>query len=617
MSYCSANFEFNPQVQSVLLWATANADCLSACGGPESCHDGIQNGDETEVDCGGTLCDPCPTCSDNVQNGKETEVDCGGPFCPPCPCIGGENISISITLNTFVSTTWGIADANNIIVAQGGTYGVPGGSTVTEVVCLDYGCYDFTIYNSFGIGSYSVTDENNTVLASGVNLNETTNFCLIQPTCSITSSLSKTDETVQGANDGTITVTASCTGTCGTLQYALNGGTPQTSNVFTGLAPGMYAVETSNVGDATCNDFREITINEGTAPPAGDVYVLVATDDDLEFDECVAHSGGIGIMSAGDEAEIEDNAVVTAPGTFVKAPEIDVDNSSVVTVQIEEQADPVLPVFRYNNTNPGYDLEINVDDGETVILMESLYEDIKVGDDATIIFSGQSDVYIEDLETEDDVTILFDQCTNLMLSGDLELGKDNNFNASGTMDVIVFAEKKIKIKKRADVYGILFALKKFETKKSSSSQTSKFHGLFIGKEIEANEHGEYWAQNFNPECAPPPLQPNGPGTAMQENPNPAKEKKSVQHVGSFNKVDFSLYPNPANDQVHILVKSEIEKAAIIRIFNMQGKLMASREFEILDDGRITFDLNQFAPGMYTVMISIDGNIPATKKLVVQ
>lgn len=46
-----------------------------------SCDDGIQNGEETGVDCGGPDCDPCPTCDDGIQNGGELGVDCGGD-CP-------------------------------------------------------------------------------------------------------------------------------------------------------------------------------------------------------------------------------------------------------------------------------------------------------------------------------------------------------------------------------------------------------------------------------------------------------------------------------------------------------------------------------------------------------
>ncbi|MCB0654290.1 MAG: hypothetical protein KDC85_23625 [Saprospiraceae bacterium] len=48
-----------------------------------TCSDGIQNGNETGVDCGGD-CAACPTCDDGIMNGDETGVDCGG-SCDPCP----------------------------------------------------------------------------------------------------------------------------------------------------------------------------------------------------------------------------------------------------------------------------------------------------------------------------------------------------------------------------------------------------------------------------------------------------------------------------------------------------------------------------------------------------
>ncbi|MBU1974949.1 MAG: hypothetical protein KKG59_00940 [Nanoarchaeota archaeon] len=53
-----------------------------------TCFDGIMNGGETGVDCGGP-CPPCPHCFDNVQNFGEVGIDCGGP-CPACPtCFDG------------------------------------------------------------------------------------------------------------------------------------------------------------------------------------------------------------------------------------------------------------------------------------------------------------------------------------------------------------------------------------------------------------------------------------------------------------------------------------------------------------------------------------------------
>jgi len=91
--------------------------------GGATCHDCLMNGLETDVDCGGDSCGPCPlgkacmnnadcmtkscignvcdkaptvvpcmpaevdgdaTCHDCLKNGPETDVDCGGDTCAPC-----------------------------------------------------------------------------------------------------------------------------------------------------------------------------------------------------------------------------------------------------------------------------------------------------------------------------------------------------------------------------------------------------------------------------------------------------------------------------------------------------------------------------------------------------
>ncbi len=73
------------------------------------CDDEVQDGLETDLDCGGPYCPSCSlgrgcrvgsdctsgvcgsgfcqspsTCDDALQDGDETDVDCGGPFCDPC-----------------------------------------------------------------------------------------------------------------------------------------------------------------------------------------------------------------------------------------------------------------------------------------------------------------------------------------------------------------------------------------------------------------------------------------------------------------------------------------------------------------------------------------------------
>ena len=131
-----------------------------------------------------------PTCTDGIQNGQETGVDCGGPTCPPCPTGCNDNdLTLTITLDNYPEeTSWNITNGSGGVVASGGTYGSqPDGSTVVEDICLVDGCYTFTIFDSYGDGiccaygngSYSLND-GSTVLASGGSFgsSEATNFCL-------------------------------------------------------------------------------------------------------------------------------------------------------------------------------------------------------------------------------------------------------------------------------------------------------------------------------------------------------------------------------------------------------------------------------------------------------
>ena len=219
MSYCHLGgrpgkdftLGFGPQPGNLIRNRVAAASCLgTACSGggnDPNCNDGIQNGDETGVDCGGS-CTPCATCNDGIQNGGETGIDCGGPDCGPCNTDNCTEVTLSITLDNYGSeTTWQIKDANGSILLSGGPYGDNvNGTVVTATQCLPYGCYDFEINDaygdgiccSYGNGSYNLKDASGNTLASGGNFGSTdaTTFCLGEtnaPTC--TDGVQNGDET--------------------------------------------------------------------------------------------------------------------------------------------------------------------------------------------------------------------------------------------------------------------------------------------------------------------------------------------------------------------------------------------------------------------------------------
>lgn len=113
------------------LTATTTA---STTGEGPSCLNAVLDGSETDIDCGGPECAPCPvggrceeaidcetracadqfcraaTCVDSVQNGDETGVDCGG-SCTACPevceCAESDRLTLlNCGSTTITGTSW-------------------------------------------------------------------------------------------------------------------------------------------------------------------------------------------------------------------------------------------------------------------------------------------------------------------------------------------------------------------------------------------------------------------------------------------------------------------------------------------------------------------------------
>jgi hypothetical protein len=142
----------------------------------DTCQDEIKNGDETDVDCGGS-CDPCnlgqaclvsadctegtceegvctiivaPSCEDGLQNGDETDVDCGG-TCGPCEegescnvdadCAVGTCDSGICTVGTssefeasiLIDTDWGSGYCARIEMTNGASFATKGWSVLVDL----------------------------------------------------------------------------------------------------------------------------------------------------------------------------------------------------------------------------------------------------------------------------------------------------------------------------------------------------------------------------------------------------------------------------------------------------------------------------------------------------
>ncbi len=136
------------------------SDCVAGVCDPDThtcavpaCDDWVQNGSETDIDCGGS-CPNCPngadgrtgddcqslscqdgvcaspTCDDGVQNGNETDIDCGGPNCDDCGtgqgCANDHDCVMDVCLNGFCAAATcgdGVLNGDETDVDCGGSCG--------------------------------------------------------------------------------------------------------------------------------------------------------------------------------------------------------------------------------------------------------------------------------------------------------------------------------------------------------------------------------------------------------------------------------------------------------------------------------------------------------------
>jgi hypothetical protein len=116
----------------------------------------------------------------------------------------------------------------------------------------------------------TVTDDSDSECSFQVEI-EDPGSCSV-PLCDIAITDIQTDpETCPGDDDGSITVTATCS-SCAGLEYSIDGMFWQASNVFTGLTGGSYLVRVRDTGDPDC-------ATEQSADVAG------GDDDDPYFDQ--------------------------------------------------------------------------------------------------------------------------------------------------------------------------------------------------------------------------------------------------------------------------------------------------------------------------------------------
>jgi hypothetical protein len=280
--------------------------------------------------------------------------------------------------------------------------------------------------------------------------------------------------------------------------------------------------------------------------------------------------------------------------------DIEVKKNSTITNQIVDSLTFTLPTFMYNPyKNQGSN--VNTANNSTVTLTDSIYKDVKVGKNATVIFTSPV-LYLKKLHSEDGATIKFTSCAVVKIDDHLHLDKDNNFNPDGNA-IVVYSEKHVHIHEGSTVKGAIYALDHFDTKGKDDKRVTMI-GQFIGKEF----HSDYTTWNW--------------GTACNTNCNfKATQILAANDESNFLKegeVRLNIFPNPSTGKFTIDINSPLKGTMNVTIYNPLGQIVKTvQDTEFDGVGSIDIDLTKYASTYYLVKVDLPSGSTTRKVIMVK
>ncbi len=337
------------------------------------------------------------------------------------------------------------------------------------------------------------------------------------------------------------------------VTYLWSPGGATTSSISVS-APGTYSVTVTNgVG---CTATSSINLVSGNV--LSNYTILVKTNAYIELLSNV-QTGGVGSIStySGDKIWVNDISTITGPGTFAMAQNIVVEAGSSVTNQVPTSSLAVFPVF-VNNPSPSSGNNVTVADNATVTLAGSLYKEILVGKNATVIFTAAI-VNIRKLTTNDNSTVKFSGNCEWRVFYPMIIGTNNQFNPD-LKNVFVYAKDYVSISGGSTVNASIYSLKSIDPIGTNVKRIT-MKGLFLAQDV----HSHY--ATWNGQACTPPVAPPAQSASFVNNSRGTKNPIVVTDE-EFN---VHIYPNPSTTDFRIQVKSSSEAPVSIRIFDVTGR----------------------------------------------
>ena len=315
-------------------------------------------------------------------------------------------------------------------------------------------------------------------------------------------------------------------------------------------------------------------------------------------------TGSVGVLKSNGRIDFEKFCSVAAPGAFVKARYISIDNPSNIPIQISAPATIVLPKFEYNTTSVNRLPAYEVKPYKTVTLTGN-YRSLVIGRDAnvtlagtifgTIIIEGRATVrftkpainitglFVQKGTPGNYTTVAFATDAKVMVRQQVRLEEMTRLNEDGKKVTFYvdngpcseerFMVKANDVKFTANVYIPDGKLKIVGSNNfrcggfSRSSIMTYMRGIFIAEELESEGINVTWNNN---NCAP-----NASSAAIAEEtltspPDQTADAAADEMAGHL---IVTATPNPSGAVFRITITGNNRQEATVRLFDTYGKTL--------------------------------------------
>ncbi|HQI69699.1 MAG TPA: T9SS type A sorting domain-containing protein, partial [Bacteroidales bacterium] len=258
-------------------------------------------------------------------------------------------------------------------------------------------------------------------------------------------------------------------------------------------------------GNAASDQLQVITITDTRD------YVILAKER-VVMKKSTLYSGGVGVKKLGGKIEVRDNSFITAPGTYAEGDNIVIDGTSAVADVTTNPAVISWPVFQpmpYIGTQ-----SVHVPNNVTVYLNDTLYKEIIVGTNATVVFTKPVVNIDKRFDIGDRSTVKFEQCGVLRIDDKMILHKNVTINPD-TLSVWFYINQTMTVDEGAHVNGF-FCLGRHNTPDtiihdliiadSKPTNPAVFNGIFMAKSVFSGKYTNWYLNTDFDACPAAPAE---------------------------------------------------------------------------------------------------------------